>query len=572
MSFKKKMKQHIDSTLEQYVPNPYANTYKPTKAKFPLWAKISAPVGLAAAAIAVAIALIPKIGFSFGNNSNGMVGLANCNIGHLANTHIDMSDVKGFAICTESDLNAEAKNAAIKPRSNLRQYNAIDTTKQSDWKYPSDWSQSTKSVLVAILKNNTIKEVSFADVSGTSYTQDSIGYVTELFSTDNFTFVQFVNEESLNSYLQNGRINRLKEGIKFTCDGMTKQTIVIHNETGTIRPLEEAGSELRYTADFLNGDPFVGRPHKGDYFSTTINYTKCWLRLSYNELEGIVFENVFRKCVFNDNNRMAVGDVVKKDNFGKEYSLYSTSSVKNLDSNIIYYSSYGNTSSLLACRDQNQILAGDDGYMYAFYNGCLCRFNNYFELKPVTLDKSRVINFEGLHIEEAGEQTPRKNGTVYQYYQGYLFSAWGSYREIASNGEMGTEKHFRNLSFPKYLGDAFLWNGMILALVDCRTMDYVDQSLDGRLVQYKYIIDDNGNPNILLETIMDAHAVYANANTLYVEESTNDNNLFNYYTIENVGGDAVQTCVVRAGRNGYEYTEDYYQSVLIVTEDIRERY
>ena len=35
MNFEKKMKKHIDQTLDEIVPNPYAK-----KSSFPMWAKI----------------------------------------------------------------------------------------------------------------------------------------------------------------------------------------------------------------------------------------------------------------------------------------------------------------------------------------------------------------------------------------------------------------------------------------------------------------------------------------------------------------------------------------------------
>ena len=57
MNFEKRMKKHIDATLDEQVPNPY-----PKKRPFPIWAKIAIPAGSCAliAVIALSIAL-PQI-------------------------------------------------------------------------------------------------------------------------------------------------------------------------------------------------------------------------------------------------------------------------------------------------------------------------------------------------------------------------------------------------------------------------------------------------------------------------------------------------------------------------------
>ena len=53
MSFERKMKKHIDATMNEQVPNPYQK-----KHSFPLWAKIATPIGGALVAACITLAIV----------------------------------------------------------------------------------------------------------------------------------------------------------------------------------------------------------------------------------------------------------------------------------------------------------------------------------------------------------------------------------------------------------------------------------------------------------------------------------------------------------------------------------
>ena len=58
MNFEKRMKKHIDQTLEENVPNPYPKKSKPS---FPHWLKVATPIGTGVLALGLACAIIVPV-------------------------------------------------------------------------------------------------------------------------------------------------------------------------------------------------------------------------------------------------------------------------------------------------------------------------------------------------------------------------------------------------------------------------------------------------------------------------------------------------------------------------------
>ena len=64
MNFEKRMKKHIDQTLDEIVPNPYPNPKKP---RLNIWKKIAIPLATVAAAASVTAVILPNV---LGGNKN----------------------------------------------------------------------------------------------------------------------------------------------------------------------------------------------------------------------------------------------------------------------------------------------------------------------------------------------------------------------------------------------------------------------------------------------------------------------------------------------------------------------
>ena len=62
MNFEKKMKKHIDQTLDEIVPNPYLTTTpKAKKSRMPFWSKIAIPAATLAVAASVTAVILPNV-------------------------------------------------------------------------------------------------------------------------------------------------------------------------------------------------------------------------------------------------------------------------------------------------------------------------------------------------------------------------------------------------------------------------------------------------------------------------------------------------------------------------------
>ena len=130
MNFERRMKKHIDSTLESYTPNPY-----PRKRHLPLWAKITIPIAAVATAVAVAVPII--------NSTSGIGGFIN----RLRGTYVDMNNVAAFCIWSAPDKeNARPKlKSFAKIKDNFKLNSAYEDDESSSPSINSDsWTEEQK--------------------------------------------------------------------------------------------------------------------------------------------------------------------------------------------------------------------------------------------------------------------------------------------------------------------------------------------------------------------------------------------------------------------------------------------
>ena len=190
MNFERRMKKHIDSTLDNYTPNPY-----PKKRHFPTWAKIMVPI----AATAVAVAIIVPIATS-GQNIERFVSL-------LSGTHVDMDNVSAFCIWSAPEGNSSKpklksfakvlKNEEVDSSSEYdSSYSWTEEEREKyDWELDYDWDPQKANVLISMDDEGKIKEVVYERENNKGVVrQDTLGNAAAVFTSKTFTYVMYVSD------------------------------------------------------------------------------------------------------------------------------------------------------------------------------------------------------------------------------------------------------------------------------------------------------------------------------------------------------------------------------------------
>ena len=519
MNFERRMKKHIDSTLDGYTPNPY-----PKKRHFPTWAKIMIPV----AATAVAVAIIVPIATG-GQNMERFVSL-------LSGTHVDMDNVSAFCIWsapegnnTKPKLKSFAKIIKNEETSSSSEYESSyswteEEKEQYEWELDYDWDPQKANVLISMDDEGKVKEVVYERENNKGVVrQNTLGNAAAVFTSKSFTYVMYVSDSEWDFWKDVNYAQEIINPNGFHCHHEELQTVIIHNETGKVFVLKDLFPQVD---KYSKGKNYTmqGVPTKDDFMFVHPMYGNLipqYYDLIYDNGElhydYILPDNSYLIDTFNWHHTFAD---VRRDKYGQRYVLINGGKGFDYrgDKDIVNLSKYEIYENTLVFFGDNQVLRGSDQRMYAFRNGVLKVFGENFKLAPV--EKDLKVTFEGISGAMLdGNHVENDTGIVYHLEDNYLYSIFGDVYTVSDDGSYDK---FTTLtgSLPTFADEGYLLNNCIIAFVDAENLQNNQYySTYGELVQITFGLE-GGVPAFKAEHIIDAtsYRVYNDRLTLDQEE------------------------------------------------------
>ena len=378
------------------------------------------------------------------------------------------------------------------------------------WEKDYDWDPSKANVLISFNDDNTIKEVVYERTNGRGEVRrDVLGNAAKVYVSDSFTYVTYMNDEEW-EWWRNGMFMSTSG---FNCHHERAQTVVIHNETGKVFPLQDILPQLNEASGEINHTMYAD-PFKEDYLHIRPMYGNMaaqWYDVKYDEATGeVVYESVIPDELAHRYSITWDVRAVRKDIYGQFYLLEGTGPEGRSDSQprigkgLTYLPElriYGNKAVM---SERNGVLYGSDGRVYAIDDGKLKVFGANFELLPA--DPNAEITLEGVADDFDIRMTGVHDGAVYKLTGGMLFSALGEVWEVEKDGTLSEREPLKG-SFPVYTEGAYLIDGEIVALIDAEL--YYDWNMEeaayanGRMVQLDFSAAD-GVPTCTERYITDA--------------------------------------------------------------------
>lgn len=515
MNFERRMKKHIDSTLESYTPNPY-----PRKRHLPLWAKITIPIAAVATAVAVAVPII--------NSTSGIGGFIN----RLRGTYVDMDKVSAFCIWSAPDKeNARPKlKSFAKIKDNFKLNSAYEDDESSspsinsdswteeqkeqyEWELDYDWDPEKASVLISMSDDGSVKEVVYERTNGRGQVrQDTLANAAAVFTTKNFTYVMYVDDAEWEFWKDVNYAQEIVCPNGFHCHHEEMQTIVIHNQTGKVFALKDL---MKQVDKYSCGKNYTMQvmPTKDDFALVDPMYgnliPQCY-DVIFDEEEGLNYRYIIPEeagIIDSFNWHHTIADV-RRDKYGQIFVLVNEGVDFNYrgEKEIVSYKNHEVIDNTLIFERENEILCGTDKRMYAFDDGVLKVFGENFELTPV--EKDLTVSFEGINgamIE--GNHIENDTGIVYHLEDNYLYSIFGDVYKVSDDGFYTRQDSLKGVSLPKYADEGFLLNGAIVAFVEAKNGLSPYYSTEGKVVQLYFGLED-GEPSVKSRTIMENATTY----------------------------------------------------------------
>ena len=395
MNFERRMKKHIDSTLESYTPNPY-----PRKRHLPLWAKITIPIAAVATAVAVAVPII--------NSTSGIGGFIN----RLRGTYVDMNNVAAFCIWSAPDKeNARPKlKSFAKIKDNFKLNSAYEDDESSspsinsdswteeqkeryEWELDYDWDPENASVLISMNDDGSVKEVVYERTNGRGQVrQDTLANAAAVFTSKNFTYVMYVDDAEWEFWKDVNYAQEIVCPNGFHCHHAEMQTIVIHNETGKVFALKDL---MKQVDQYSHGKNYTMQvvPTKDDFALVHPMYgnliPQCY-DVVFDEEEGLNYKYIIPEeagIIDSFNWHHTIADV-KRDKYGQIFVLVNEGVGPEYrgQKKIVNYTNHVTHGNTLVFSQENEILCGTDERMYTFDDGILKVFGENFELTPIEKD------------------------------------------------------------------------------------------------------------------------------------------------------------------------------------------
>ena len=536
MSFEKKMQKRVIAKLEPYVPDPYPKT---KKRKMPLWGKILLPFTAAAVTCAVAI---PLINIYLKNT------MLERYVDKLSDTYVDMSNVSAFALWNSSFSKTSSKGSgklsSISPINDSYKLMSPLKDDQKDWAKDYDGDPTKDNVLVSVDGEGKIKEVVYEQTNGKGVIrQTNLGYATRVYSTDNFTFVQYESFYWGDYQSQICAIHQLMSPQNFQCNHEDCQTIVIHNKTGKVFAVKNVIPHVNMMTG-VNNYTISGKPYKNDYYCLRSMYTtsdtNIWFKVKYDEEKGISFNDVLEDT-FDDYpvwDKYCASSCVNEDKYGQVYVLGLSNKQRKVTKGIVNLSDYEIKYGKFFFNKENQIMYGSDNRMYAFVNDKLNVFKENYTLEPI--EQNVKITMVGLYVKES--HTLGINGIPYIYDNGLLFSAFGESWKVETDGTLTNKTQLDGL-YPKYAENVIATEGILIAMVNCKDRGSENKDIEGELIQISFN-NENGEPTVSQQKLKDKiHYLDTSFQHIVVHEIPNykgnyDNVTWNYYLVEIENGTA----------------------------------
>ena len=186
MSFEKKMQKRIIDKLSHYIPDLYPQE---KKKPFPLWAKILIPLTATCLACAITIPII---------SYHPKTTMLERYVDKLSDTYVDMTNVSGFGLWN-SKFNGKSTNGSklscfspISTNSTKLMAPLKEEADTENWEDSYDFNPTKDNVLVTVDNDGKIKEVVYKQTNGKGeIRQTNLGYATQVYTSNNFTFVQY---------------------------------------------------------------------------------------------------------------------------------------------------------------------------------------------------------------------------------------------------------------------------------------------------------------------------------------------------------------------------------------------
>lgn len=538
MSFEKKMQKRVIDKLNPYIPDLYPQE---KKKPFPLWAKILIPVTATCTACAIAVPII----------SNYLkTSMLERYVDKLSDTYVDMTNVSGFGL-----WNSKFHGKTSTDNGKLTSFSPINTeltplmaplkaeTDTENWEDSYDFDPTKDNVLVSVDNNGKIKEVVYKQTNGKGeIRQTKLGYATQVYSSNNFTFVQYESFYWGEYSTQICAVYQLMNPSFFECTHEQNQTVVIHNKTGKVMPLKDVIPDINKTTGGVNYT-ISGRPYQKDYFCLNSMYstytTNVWLKFLYSEDKGIYFKNISQEIKNQDNelwDKYRASSCVQEDKYGQQYILGLKEAQPRVSNGIVTLENYEIKYNKLFFMKENQLMYGNDQRMYTFINNKLNVFGENYVLAPA--ETNITVTMVGLYVKSG--LTQRMNGIPYYYENGVLFSGFGETWNIESDGTLTNKTQLAG-SYPEYAHNIRASNNSMIALVNCVQKGKDEDDIEGDLVQINFK-NENGTPSAtqtkVIEKIHSISTSYQHiiAHNIPDYNGNYDNVTWNYYLIDFTNG------------------------------------
>lgn len=533
MSFEKKMQKRVIDKLNPYIPDLYPQE---KKKPFPLWAKILIPLTATCTACAIAIPII---------SNHLKTTMLERYVDKLSDTYVDMTNVSGFGLWN-SKFNGKSTNGSklscfspISTDSSKLMAPLKEETDSENWEDSYDFDPTKDNVLVTVDNDGKIKEVVYKQTNGKGeIRQTNLGYATQVYTSNNFTFVQYESYYWSEYIPQICALYQLMNPSHFECVYEDVQTIIIHNTTGKVMPLKDVIPDVNKVTGVINYT-ISGKPYKQDYFCLSSMYstysTNLWFKFLYSEEKGIYFKDILQETEKDDYelwNKYRASSCVQEDKYGQQYILGLSEAQPKVKSGIVNLEDYEIKYNKFFFMKENQLMYGNDQRMYAFVNNKLNVFGENYKLAPV--EQNTTVTMVGLYVKDA--KTRRMNGVPYFYDNGILFSAFGETWNVESDGSLANKSQLTGL-YPNYSQNVLASNNSLIAMVNCEDQGKTKKDVEGELYQIVFK-NDNGTPTVTQTKIMkNVHYISTSyqhiiAHNLPDYKGNYDNVTWNYYLID----------------------------------------
>lgn len=520
----------------------------------------------AAAVFVAAVGIAVPVGMHLSNGRSMLDTIA-----LLKGTYVDMEGVSAFGVWNapdsvsesayvsnvsrvkESSFTDESTDENGGERSDGDEISSGDWSDEDRYEWESDyeWDPTKANVLIAIGDDGSISEVVYERTNGRGQVrQDVLGNAAKVYVSNGFTYVMYVDDAEWRFWMEIEYAQQVRTPNGFSCHHERMQTVVIHNETGKVFALNDIIPQVNELSNAVNRTLQVD-PFKDDVIHIKPmygNYKSQWYNVIFDEnTQELRYELVLPKELAALYNIRAV----RRDKYGQQFLLTGKPfGIERVSAGIVNLPDYTVYDNSLIFEEQNGLLFGSDGRVYAFDNGVLKVFGEDFRLEPVAPDTEVV--FEGIADAFGAKLCFANDGINYTLANGYLFSMFGEVWKVSEHGNLSERDRLAG-SFPRYADDGYLIGGEVIAFVDTSPIYDDMYSVNGRMVQIKFDVSDEDSPKANIIHILSASEISCNGTRMLVEQNerpyTSARGDTKYFLITVVGGTPMVEYVAY-GRDG----------------------